>query len=66
MSAPGARRPGQHGPSPFSGRTRRRVLAALRDKALAGDPTAAEVLLRLGQQAVSERAPILSARSAVD
>jgi hypothetical protein len=35
----------------WSMKTRRRVLAALQDRALAGDPAAAEVLLRYGDPA---------------
>jgi hypothetical protein len=45
------RRPGSHGAHVFSQRTRRRVLAALRDRAIAGDPAAAEVILKYGQPA---------------
>jgi hypothetical protein len=63
VSATPARRPGQHGASPFSGRTRRRVLGALRDKALAGDPAAADVLLRLGEKVAFDRAISLQPRS---
>jgi hypothetical protein len=49
------RRPGQHGAHIWSARTRRKVLAALRDRALAGDPTAAEVLLKYAPAAVRDR-----------
>ena len=49
------RRPGFHGAHAFSARTKRRVLAALRDRALAGDPAAAEVILKYGQPAVRNR-----------
>ncbi|MGO8915390.1 MAG: hypothetical protein ACLQJR_05730 [Stellaceae bacterium] len=43
---------------PLSQRTRRRLLSGLRDRALAGDAAAAEVLLKLGQQATGEPAKI--------
>jgi hypothetical protein len=46
MSTAIARRPGQHGAHAFSQRTRRKILAALRDRAIGGDPAAAEVLLK--------------------
>jgi hypothetical protein len=49
------RRPGQHGAHIWSARTRRRVLAALRDRAIAGDPAAAEVLLKYGLAPVRDR-----------
>jgi hypothetical protein len=49
------RRPGQHGAHAFSARTRRRILAALRDRAIGGDPAAAEILLRYGQPAARDR-----------
>jgi hypothetical protein len=49
------RRPGSHGAHAFSQRTRRRVLAALRDRAIAGDPAAAEVILKYGAPAVRDR-----------
>ena len=39
------RRNGGHA---FSAKTRRRILSALRDKALAGDAAAAEVILKYG------------------
>ena len=42
------RRPGSHGAHAFSARTRRKILAALRDRAIGGDPAAAEVLLKYG------------------
>jgi hypothetical protein len=42
------RRQGQHGANAFSQRTRRKILAALRDRAIGGDPAAAEVLLKYG------------------
>jgi hypothetical protein len=41
-------RPGSHGAHAFSARTRRKILAALRDRALAGDPASAEVLPKYG------------------
>ena len=41
------RRPGQHGPSPLSAATRRRLLADLLHRAEAGDAEAAGQLVRL-------------------
>jgi hypothetical protein len=49
------RRPGQHGAHAFSARTRRRILAALRDRDMAGDPAAAEVILKYGPAALRDR-----------
>jgi hypothetical protein len=49
------RRPGQHGSHAFSARTRRRILAAIRDKALAGDPACAAIILKYGAPAVRDR-----------
>ena len=46
MSAPVKRR-GDHGPSAWSGATRRRLVAMLLDRATGGDIVAAEALLRL-------------------
>jgi hypothetical protein len=66
MSATPVYRPGQHGIQPLSSRTRKKVLAALAAKAIAGDPAAALVILQLGEQVARDRAPILSARSALD
>jgi hypothetical protein len=40
----------ERGPSPLSARTRRKILAALRDRALAGDVAAGEALVRLGHE----------------
>jgi hypothetical protein len=40
----------ERGPSPLSARTRRKILASLRDRALAGDVAAGEALVRLGQE----------------
>ena len=37
----------ERGPSPLSARTRRKLLANLRDRALSGDAEAAGVLIRL-------------------
>ncbi len=45
------RRRGRHGPSPLSGATRRRLLAAMLARAEAGDNAAAEALVRLGMLA---------------
>jgi hypothetical protein len=53
-------------PHAFSSKTQRRVLSMLRRRAMGGDVEAAESLLRLAREAASERAPILSARSALD
>jgi hypothetical protein len=55
MSDINTRRPGQHGAHAFSARTRRRILAALRDRAIGGDPAAAEVLLKYGLAPVRDR-----------
>jgi hypothetical protein len=55
MSDVATRRPGSHGAHVFSQRTRRRVLAALRDRAIAGDAAAAEVILKYGQPVVRDR-----------
>jgi hypothetical protein len=55
MTEIATRRPGSHGAHAFSARTRRRVLASLRDRALAGDPAAAEVILKYGQPVVRDR-----------
>jgi hypothetical protein len=55
MSDVAPRRPGSHGAHFFSQRTRRRVLAAIRDKAIAGDPACAEIILKYGQPAAHER-----------
>jgi hypothetical protein len=49
------RLPGSHGSHAFSARTRRKILAALRDKALAGDPASAEIILRYGLAPVRDR-----------
>jgi hypothetical protein len=49
------RRPGFHGAHAFSSRTRRRILAAIRDKAIAGDPACAALILKYGQPAAHER-----------
>jgi hypothetical protein len=49
------RRPGSHGAHAFSARTRRKILAALRDRAIGGCPAAAEVLLKYGLAPVRER-----------
>jgi hypothetical protein len=49
------RRPGQHGAHAFSQRTRRKILAALRDRAIGGDPAAAEILLKYGLAPVRDR-----------
>jgi hypothetical protein len=49
------RRPGPHGAHAFSARTRRRILAALRDRAIGGDAAAAEVLLKYGLAPVRDR-----------
>jgi hypothetical protein len=49
MTAPTTRR--VNGAHVFSLKTRRRILSALRDKALAGDAAAAEVILRYGDPA---------------
>jgi hypothetical protein len=49
------RRPGSHGAHAFSARTRRKILAALRDRAIGGDPAAAEVLLKYGLAPVRDR-----------
>ena len=40
----------ERGPSPLSARTRRKILAALRDRALAGDVAAGEALVRLSHE----------------
>ena len=40
----------ERGPSPLSTRTRRKILVALRDRALAGDVAAGEALVRLGHE----------------
>ena len=40
----------ERGPSPLSARTRHKILAALRDRALAGDVAAGEALVRLGHE----------------
>ena len=67
-AAAGARRgTGQHGIYPLSPRTQRRVLNALVERALAGDPAAAEAYLRVakeaGQQAAGEPARSVPAGS---
>jgi hypothetical protein len=49
------RRPGSHGAHAFSAQTRRKILAALRDRAIGGDPAAAEVLLKYGLAPVRDR-----------
>jgi hypothetical protein len=49
------RRPAQHGAHAFSQRTRRKILAALRERAIGGDPAAAEVLLKYGLAPVRGR-----------
>jgi hypothetical protein len=49
------RKPGSHGCNAFSARTRRRILAAIRDKAMAGDPACAALILKYGQPAVRDR-----------
>jgi hypothetical protein len=55
MNAAATRRPGQHGAHAFSQRTRRKILAALRDRAIGGDPAAAEILLKYGLAPVRDR-----------
>jgi hypothetical protein len=40
----------ERGPSPLSIRTRSKILATLRDRALAGDVAAGEALVRLGHE----------------
>jgi hypothetical protein len=49
--APPRRRPGQHGASPLSTATRRRLLADLLRRAEAGDAAAAAALVRLSIEA---------------
>ena len=49
--APPRRRPGQHGPSPLSAATRRRLLTHLLHRAEAGDTEAAAQLVRLSIEA---------------
>jgi hypothetical protein len=66
MSATPVYRPGQHGIQPLSSRTRKKVLAALAAKAIAGDPAAALVILQLGQRASGEPANTLRPRSEPD
>jgi hypothetical protein len=48
MSDVATRQPGSHGAHAFSARVRRRILAAIRDKAMAGDPACAEIILKYG------------------
>jgi hypothetical protein len=55
MNAVATRRPGQHGAHAFSERTRRKILAPLRDRAIGGDPAAAEILLKYGLAPVRDR-----------